>query len=142
MEPIPVCVARKKTLAPWLCLNDLLQEPETVSVFTVAETMVYETFADELDVTLYSTRGNFSLEQEKCSIALKKTINNTLFLIVLCFFHLVSRSKSTIKVPLSELIEIDRKSLHISFKRAWNFFFHPKAFFLKKPIFSSHNARI
>lgn len=64
VEPIPVCVARKKTLAPWLCLNDLLQEPETVSVFTVAETMVYETFADELDVTLYSTRGNFSLEQE------------------------------------------------------------------------------
>ena len=39
VEPIPVWIALKKTMPPWLCLNDLLQEPETVSVLTVAETM-------------------------------------------------------------------------------------------------------
>jgi hypothetical protein len=75
VEPNPVWVARRNTLAPWLCLNDLLQEPETVSVFTVADTMVYETLADELDVTLYSTRGKFSLEQEIEPIRIKKKIS-------------------------------------------------------------------
>lgn len=136
VEPNPVWVARKNTLAPWLCLNDLLQEPETVSVFTVADTMVYETLADELDVTLYSTRGKFSLEQEKSSKTLKKTINNTLFLIVLCFFHLVSCFKSTTKVPLSVLIEIGRYPFaHASFKRFSHFCVDSTAFFLKKRCF-------
>jgi hypothetical protein len=137
VEPNPVWVARRNTLAPWLCLNDLLQEPETVSVFTVADTMVYETLADELDVTLYSTRGKFSLEQEKSSKTLKKTINNTLFLIA-CVFYLVSCFKSAIKLPLSVLIEIGRYPFaHASFKRFSNFCVDSTAFFLKNDVFQS-----
>lgn len=62
--PIPVLIAERKTLAPFECINETSQLPETVSCRTDGVTIVYAINDDPLEFTLYSTLGFSSLEQE------------------------------------------------------------------------------
>jgi len=63
--PIPVLVAERNTLAPWECIKETSQLPETVSCRTDGVIIVYAINADPLELTLYSTLGCFFLEQER-----------------------------------------------------------------------------
>ena len=62
--PIPVLIAERNTLAPFECIKETSQLPETVSCRTDGVTIVYAINDDPLELTLYSTLGFSSLEQE------------------------------------------------------------------------------
>ena len=62
--PIPVLIAERNTLAPFECLKETSQLPETVSCRNDGVTIVYAINADPLEFTRYSTLGCSSLEQE------------------------------------------------------------------------------
>jgi hypothetical protein len=64
VEPIPVFIAERNTLAPLECLKETSQLPEMVSCRNDGVSIVYAMKADPLEFTWYSTLGCFSLEQE------------------------------------------------------------------------------
>ena len=72
--PIPVLIAERKTLAPFECLKETSQLPETVSCRTDGVNIVYTINADPLEFTRYSTLGYFSLEQEMSIKEVKRIV--------------------------------------------------------------------
>jgi hypothetical protein len=77
--PIPVLIAERNTLPPLECLKETSQLPETVSCRTDGVTIVYAINADPLELTLYSTLGCSSLEQER-SVKDAKSIVRIVFI--------------------------------------------------------------
>ena len=72
--PIPVFIAERNTLAPWECLKETFQLPETVSCRNNGVSIVYAINADPLEFTWYSTLGCSSLEQEMSIKDTKKMV--------------------------------------------------------------------